>query len=267
MQQLLAAALLACSAAEPEASETAVTSLPPFEDAAISELYGEWAAWADARGWLASDLRRRGPRLQRTWTLGEPGKTDPLAPGTGRLALSVFASSKAEQSYGLMWRAATTDAEGHGLLLLVAAGGREITPDQVRLDLQPAGGDPIELGAPLSWKVGERVVQTARPEGLAAVRAHLAAYRGETFVEAATADLDALADAVQPVIDDADYTVCDYGPSPGGGIPGPCLPRAPTAEEQEAHRAAFSSELRRRRAAIARSAPWQASLGAVVPAF
>jgi len=113
--------------------------------------------------------------------------------------------------------------------------------------------------------VGERVVQTARPEGLAAVQARLAGYQGEAFADSATADLDALSAAVGSVLDGLDYTVCDYGPSPGRGVPGPCRPRAPTDAEHEVHQAAFATELQRRRAAVADAARWQALIRTVLP--
>jgi hypothetical protein len=261
----LAALLLACGPTNPEATQPAVTTLPPFEDPAISDAYDGFFAWAEARGWTATPLRKRGARLERTWVLGTPGKQTKVAPRSGRLALAVFASSTPTHSYGLQWRAATTDEDGHGVSLLVVIGGKRITPDQVRLDLHLAGAEPIELGAPLTWEVGERVVQTARPEGLTAVQAHLAGYQGEAFADSATADLDALSAAVRSVLDGLDYTVCDYGPSPGQGIPGPCRPRAPTDAEQEAHQAAFAAELQRRRAAVADAVRWQAMIRMVTP--
>ncbi len=99
----LAALLLACSPTTPEVAQPAATTLPPFEDPAISDVYDGIFAWAEARGWTSSPLRKRGSRLERTWVLGTPGKQTKVAPGSGRLALAVFASRTPARSCGLLW--------------------------------------------------------------------------------------------------------------------------------------------------------------------
>lgn len=218
------ALLLACRAPDPEPSGQTMTVLPPFEDPAVEPVYQRLAAWADGLGWTSTPLRRGGAYLERTWIRGEPGKGKVPAAGTARLALSVFASSKPSSSYGLEWSAGITDDTGLGVSLLVVSGARGFTPDQARIDLHRGADAPAELGAPLTWKLGERVLQTERPSGLAEVQAKLAAYRGPSFAGEAARDLQTLEAVVRPVLESGDYTMCDYGPSPGGGDPWRVLP-------------------------------------------
>jgi hypothetical protein len=111
--------------------------------------------------------------------------------------------------------------------------------------------------------VGQRAIQTQRPNGLEDVLAKLASYRGSAFAEAGAKDLRDLDARVRPVLERGDYTVCDYGPSPGNGIPGPCLPRAPTEAERAANQAAFDAELSRRRDLLGDGAFWAELLGLV----
>lgn len=259
------AAVLSCSDTPTETPEATMIELPPFDDSDAAQVYDRLSAWADAQGWSGGPLRRAGSRLERTWRRGEPGKGLFAAPGTARIDLSVFAGSTPTHSYGLQWRAAASDDHGHGLRLMLVAGAGRVTPDQLRIDLQQGDGAPIELGAPLTWTLGERVLETARPHGLAEVQARLSAYLGAGVATEGARDLDALEAVVRPVLDAGDYTVCDYGPSPGRGIPGPCLPRAPTAAEREAHAAAFESELVRRRRALDEAEPWMALLTTLAP--
>lgn len=259
------ALLLACGVQAPEAQSPTMIELPPFEDPAVAPVYERHVTWADGQGWTATPLKRRGSRLERTWVRGEPGDGEILAPGSARVALSVFASTKATTSYGLQWSADLTDEAGRALRLLVVSGAKSVTPDQVRLDLRAGVEPPVELGAPLSWKVGERVLRTAGPSGLAEVQARLSAYVGSSFADQGRSDLDALSAVVRPVLEGGDYTVCDYGPSPGNGVPGPCIPRAPTDVEREANKAAFSAEMERRLGVLAAAADWVGLLGAVVP--
>jgi hypothetical protein len=196
---------------------------------------------------------------------GEPGEGEVPAPDTAEIGLAVFASSRAEHSYGLQWSAAATDRAGRSVTLRLVSGAKGVTPDQVRIDLHPAGAAAVELGAPLVWKVGERVLRTEGPSGLFDVQSRLAAYLGASFGQAGTADLERLEAVVRPVLDRGDYTVCDYGPSPGRGIPGPCLPRAPTEAERAAHRAAFDAELARRREALGAAETWSELLASIAP--
>lgn len=242
-----------------------MTDLPPFEDPAIEKAYQRIVTWADGRGWVSTPLRRAGSRLERSWTQGEPGKGRTPAPGTTRAAISVFASTRASTTYGIAWSAACTEPKGRGLRLLVVSGGRAVTPDQVRIDLHLGAEPAIALGAPLTWSVGERAIQTPPPSGLDEVLAKLAAYQGPAFAEAGAADLRELDAMVRPVLEHGDYTVCDYGPLPGKGLPAPCLPRAPTEDERAAYRNAFDAELARRRDALGDGALWAELLGWVAP--
>lgn len=258
------ALLLACSAHAPDAQSETMIALPPFQDPQIQPVYNRLSDWAGAQGWASTPLKRRGSRLERTWTRGLAGKGELPGPGGAQVALSVFASSKAEHAYGIQWSAGVADEAGHGLHLFWASGATGVTTDQFRIDLWQDGGGPTELGAPLHWKVGERALQTSGPSGLAEVQTRLDAYL-VAFSQAAAADLSALDALVSPVLDRGDYTVCDYGPSPGKGIPGPCLPRAPTTAEREANKAKFAAEMERRRRVLASSAPWSELLGSVSP--
>lgn len=259
------ALLLACGVHAPEGPSQTMIELPPFEDPAVVPVYQRYVAWADARGWAATALRRRGSRLERTWGHGETGDAELLAPGSARVALSVFASSKPGYCYGFQWSANITDEARRSLSLLVVSGGKSVTPDQVRIDLRSGAEATVELGAPLTWKVGERVLRTGGPSGLSEVQAKLTAYLGASFGEEGRSDLLALDAVVRPILESGDYTVCDYGPSPGRGIPGPCLPRAPTDAERELHKAAFTAEIARRLGALESAALWTGLLESVVP--
>lgn len=262
---ILLALILACGADAPPPASPPVIDLPPFEDPAIEPIYGRLTAWADGRGWTSSPLRWAGSGLERTWTYGDPGKQPIAAPGAARLSLSVFAFRDPTSSHGLVWSATITDQAGLGTRLLVVSDGGRITPDQVRIDLKPGVDAVVEIGAPLTWEIGERTVQTARPSGLTEVLAKLASYQGANFATEAARDLQALEAVVRPVLDKADYTMCDYGPSPGRGIPGDCFPRKPTATESEVHRAAFNAEIERRRSVIGDGVAWRALLDQIVP--
>lgn len=259
------ALLIACGARAPEPASPSMPELPPFEDPSIEPLYQRILTWADGLGWTPSPLARRGAALQRTWVRGEPGRGSVPAANTARLALSVFAATRPTSSYGLEWSGVIADDAGLGLRLYMVVGARGYTSDQARIDLLPGAEPAVELGAPLTWTVGERVLQTPRPSGAEAVWAKLAAYQGASFTASAEQDLRDLDLLVRPVLERGDYTVCDYGPSPGRGIPGPCLPRAPSEAEREAHRASFDAELARRRAVLGDGAGWAALLGQVAP--
>lgn len=259
------ALILACGASHPEPPRVSMPELPPFEDPAVASVYGRLAAWADGLGWTSIPLRRAGTSLERVWIRGEPGKQPVPAPGSARLSLSVFVYSEPTSSYGLAWSAGITEVAGQGVRLLVVSGGKRITPDQVRIDLKPGAEAVVELGAPLTWEVGDRVLQTVRPSGLTEVLAKLASYQGTSFAAEAAHDLAALEAVVHPVLDRGEYAMCDYGPSPGRGIPGDCYPRAPTPEEREAHRASFDTEMARRMEVIGDGTAWRALLDELVP--
>jgi hypothetical protein len=250
--------------ASPPAEHT-VLDLPPFEDPSAGAMYQRLAAWADQRGWRATPLRRRGPRLERSWLSGEPGDGAFVAAGAAQVGLSVFASSEGSISHGLQWRAGAADVEGHALQLLMVGGAAGVTPDQMRIELAQGAEAPVEVGAPLTWTVGERVLQTPPPVGFAAAQARLVGYLERGFAAVSEEDLRELSTVVIPVLERGDYQVCDRGPSPGQGIPGPCLPRPPSVEEREAHSAAFAAELARRRAVVGDGARWAALLRAVAP--
>lgn len=263
---LWVALLLACSVpALEKQSQTTMIELPPFEDPEVASAYQRYLEWAEARGWTSTALRRRGSRLERTWIHGQPGDGELPSPGAARLALSVFASTRAERSYGLQWSAEVADDAGRALSVLVVSGAKSVTPDQVRIDARQGADAAVALGAPLDWKVGERVLKTQSPSGLTEVQAKLAAYSGEGFAEEGAKDLGALEALVRPVLDSGDYSVCDYGPSPGRGIPGPCLPRAPNQAEREASDAAFTAEIERRRSVLESAGSWAGLLDSVVP--
>lgn len=242
-----------------------MTELPPFEDPAIQLVYERLATFADGRGWRSTPLRRGGSSLERTWVQGEPGKQPMPAPGTARLQLSVLAYSNPTSSYGLTWSAGICDDKGRGVRLVVASDTRGFSSDQVRIDLNTSAGAVVQLGAPLNWAVGERTLQTAGPTGLTEVRAKLNAYQGAAFAAEATQDLDALDALVRPILDSGDYTFCEYGPSPGQGIPGICIPRAPTPAENEAQRLKFDTELARRRTVLGDGLHWRALLDEIAP--
>ena len=157
------------------------------------------------------------------------------------------------------------DEAGRGLRLVVVSGAKTYMPDQVRIDLVTSTDAVVQLGAPLTWEVGERGLLTAGPIGLTEVRAKLNAYQGAAFAAEASRDLDALEAVVRPVLDSGDYTLCEYGPSPGSGIPGDCNPHAPTPAEREAQRLKFDTELARRRAALGDGVAWRAMLDEIVP--
>jgi hypothetical protein len=176
----------------------------------------------------------------------------------------VFAPSDPTPSHGLQWTAAMRDDAGHTVSLGVVVGGSPVTPDQVVIDLRRNDEPPVPVGGPLGWKVGERFVETSRPQGFDAVAARLSEYAA--WEVAVTRDLDGLSAVVRPVLDRADYTVCDYGPSPGNGIPGPCNPRAPTDAERAAHRVTFDAELTRRRE-LALDPTWSVMLAELTPPF
>lgn len=259
------ALLLACNGHAPEPTSPTMIELPPFEDPAIEPIYDRLASWAEGRGWTERPLRRGGSFLERVWVMGDPGKQPMPLPGAARLELSVCAYANPKSSFGLVWSAGITNPAGQGAHMLVVSGARGITPDQVRIDLKPGADAVVELGSPLTWEVGERTLQTSRPSGLTEVLGKLASYQGAAFAAEATRDLQALEAVVRPVLDRADYTMCDYGPSPGRGIPGDCFPRKPTATELAAHRAAFDAEMARRKAVIGDGVAWRALLDEIVP--
>ena len=259
--------MLACASQVPVAPKPPPPELPPFEDPAAELLYHQFATWADGRGWTASPLERAGSLLERNWVFGAPGKSQELPTHTARLTLGVFAYDNAQSSYGLAWRGQIADEAGNRLSLYLASGARGFTAEQMVIDLRSGEHAPVELGAPLYWQVEERAPETSRPEGLAEVMAKLAEYQGDSFQQAAEQDLNRLAGAVLPVLESGDYYMCDRRPSPGHGIPGPCVPRRPTEAERATHRAAFDAELARRREVLGDGALWAGLLAQVAPAM
>ena len=241
--------------------------LPAFEDPKSATLYEQLRVFAEGSGWRPGSLKRRGARLERRWIMGQPGSGKVPAPGSGRLALAVFAANGADQSHGVQWRAMSADTAGLAARVWVVTDGGQITPDQVRIDLFDANGVPLALGAPLTWELGATTVRTPRPTGTAAIRTTLSRYTegAQAFQVAALADLDALESIVHASIDNSKFQVCDYGPSPGPGLPGPCIARPPKPSEAQALRREFDTEMARRRAALAQYEQWMGVLGPLLP--
>ena len=234
--------------------------LPPFEEPGVASWYQQLLQAAQARSWKGGTLARRGSQLSRRWTMGSPGSKKSIAINSGRMKLGVYAPSNPKQSHGISWSSEQAGAD-FSVQVSLSVGGTGITPDHVQIKVTDSERGQATFGAPLSWKLGNRSLSTRRPEGLQAVQARLALYNeGRSALEAAAlSDFQALEAVVLPVLASADYTLCDWGPSPGRGIPGPCLPRSPTTEEQRALRQGFLKEMAMRREVL-RARDWSVLL-------
>jgi hypothetical protein len=151
--------------------------------------------------------------------------------------------------------------------VLMVAGAKGVTPDQVNLVLFPLKGDPVPLGVPLTWALGTTTISTERPLGQDAIVATLKPYTSDpaAFRTAALAALTSLESVVESALQGGDFRVCDYGPSPGGGLPGPCLSRLPTAVEVTSHKRVFEAEIVRRRTVLGQTQVWTDLLQPLLP--